>query len=137
MDHSLVVTRSLLKSMKLWSMPWRTPQDGWIIVESSDKMWSIREGNSKPFPSCHKNPMNSMKRQKDMTQEDEHPGWKVSSMLLGESGRQWLIAPERMKELGQKGNDPLLWMCLVGKVKVWCCKVHYWVRTWNPESWCC
>ena len=27
--------------------------------------------------------MNSMKRQKDMTLEDEPPGQKVSSMLLG------------------------------------------------------
>ena len=48
--------------------------------------------------------MNSMKRQKDMTQGDEHPGWKVSNMLLGKSGRQLLTAPERMKEQGQKGN---------------------------------
>ena len=62
--------------------------------------------------------MNSMKRQKDMTQEDEYPGWKVSNMLLQKSGRQLLIAPERMKELGQKGNDLLLWTCLVVKVKV-------------------
>ena len=136
MDHSLVVTRGLLKSMKLWSMPCRTTQDGCIIVESSDKMWSIRGGTSKPFPSCHKNLMNSIKMQKDMTQEDEYPSWKVSNMLLGKSRRQLLIAPERMKELGQKGNDPLLWACLVVKVKVWCCKVQYWIRTWNPERPC-
>jgi len=28
-----------------------------------------------------------------------------------------LIAPERMKWLGQSGNDVQLWMCLVVKVK--------------------
>ena len=45
--------------------------------------------------------MNSMERQKDMTLEDETPGWKVSSMVLGKSGGQLLVAPERMKRLGQ------------------------------------
>ena len=44
------------------------------MVESSDKMWSLGEGNGKPLQySCLENPMNSMKRQKDMTLEDEPP----------------------------------------------------------------
>ena len=43
-----------------------------VIVESSDKMWSTEGGNGKPLQySCPENPMNSMKRQKDMTPEDE------------------------------------------------------------------
>jgi len=33
---------------------------------------------------------------------DEPPGCKVSSMILGKSRRQLLIAPERMKCLGQR-----------------------------------
>ena len=79
-------------------------------------MWSIGGKNGKPFQySCHKNPMNSMKKQKD--REDEPPGQKVFNMLLGKSGRQSLKAPERMKQLGQSGNDAQLWMCLVVKVK--------------------
>ena len=62
--------------------------------------------------------MNSMKREKHMTPKDEPlPGWKVSSMLLGKNREQLLIAPERMKWLGQSGNETLLWMCLVVKVK--------------------
>ena len=63
--------------------------------------------------------MDSMKRQKDMTPEDEHPlGRKVSSMLLGKSGGQLRIAPERMKWLGQRENYTHLWMkYLVVKVK--------------------
>ena len=44
------------------------------MVESTDKMWSTGEGNSKPLQySCLDNPMNSMKRQKDMTLKDELP----------------------------------------------------------------
>ena len=52
-----------------------------------------------------------------MTLEDEFQGQKVSNMLLGKSGGQLLIAPERMKKLGQSGKDAQLWMCLVVKVK--------------------
>ena len=41
-------------------------QDGRVMVERSDRMWSAREGNGKPLQySCLENPMNSMKRQND------------------------------------------------------------------------
>ena len=44
------------------------------MVDSSDKTWSTGEGNGKPLQySCHENPMNSAKRQKDMTMKDELP----------------------------------------------------------------
>ena len=67
--------------------------------------------------SYQEKPMNSMNRQKDTTLEYEPPGWKVFNILLGKSGRQLLIAPEGMKQLGQSRNDAQLWMCLVVKVK--------------------
>ena len=35
--------------MKLWAMPCRATQDGRVMVESSVKMWSTREGNGKPL----------------------------------------------------------------------------------------
>ena len=44
--------------------------------------------------SCLEKPMDSMKRLKDRMLEDEPPtGQKMSSMLLGKSGGQLLIAP--------------------------------------------
>ena len=44
------------------------------MVECSDKMWSPGEGNGKSLQySCHENPLNSMKRQKDRTLKDELP----------------------------------------------------------------
>ena len=53
-------------------MPCRAIQDRWIMVESSDKMWSTGEGNGKPLQySCFENPMISMKRQKYRTLKDE------------------------------------------------------------------
>ena len=37
-------------------------QDGRVMVERSDRMWSTGEGNGKPLQySCLENPMNSMK----------------------------------------------------------------------------
>jgi len=55
-------------------MPCKGTQDGWVIVESSDKTWSTGEGNGKPLQySCFDNPMNSMKRQKDRLLKDELP----------------------------------------------------------------
>ena len=38
-------------------------QDGRVMVERSDRMWSTGEGNGKPLQySCLENPMNSMER---------------------------------------------------------------------------
>ena len=55
-------------------MPFRATQDRWVTMDSSDKKWSTGEGNGKPLKhSCLENPMNSMKRQKDRTLEDELP----------------------------------------------------------------
>ena len=52
----------------------RATQDGRVMVESSDKTWSIGEGNGKPLHySCLENPKNCMKRQKDRALKGELP----------------------------------------------------------------
>ena len=45
-------------------------------------------------------------------------------MHLGKSGGQSLIAPERMKRLGQSGNDAQLWMRLVATAKSSAVKIN-------------
>ena len=78
------------------------------MVESSDKMWSTGEGNGKPLQySGLENPMNSMKRQKDMTLKDELLRSVGAQYATGRSGE---IAPERMKRLNQSENNAPLWM---------------------------
>ena len=53
-------------------MPCGATQDGRVMVERSDRMWSTGEGNGKPLQySCLENPMNSMKRQNDRTLKEE------------------------------------------------------------------
>ena len=74
-------------------------QDGRVMVESTDSMWSTGEGNGKPLQySCLENPMNSMKRQKDRTLKDELPMLAGAHMLLEISGE---ITPGRMKGQSQ------------------------------------
>ena len=72
----IIWTTALFISMKLWGMPCRATQDGWVMAESSHKTWSTGEENGKPLQyPCLENPMNSMKRQKDMTRKMNSPGW--------------------------------------------------------------
>ena len=69
-------------------MPCRATQDGWVVVESSDKTWSTGEGNGKPFQySCLENPMNSMKRQKDRIPKDELPRLVGAQYATGDQWR--------------------------------------------------
>ena len=58
------------------------------MMESSEKMWSTGEENSKTLQySCLKNPMNSLKRQKDMTLKDELPRSVDAQYATGEEWR--------------------------------------------------
>ena len=55
-------------------MPCGATQDGRVMVEGSDRMWSTGEGNGKPLQySCLENPMNSMKRQNERILKEELP----------------------------------------------------------------
>ena len=56
---------------------------------------------------------------------------KVSSMLLGKSGGQLLIAPERTKSLGLKQKCLSVADVSGGESKVQCCKEQYCIGTWN------
>ena len=89
-------------------MPCKATQDGWVMVESSDKTRSTGEGNDKPLQySCLENPMNSMKRQKDRTLKDELPRSVVTQYATEISGE---ITPERMKKWSQSENNAQVWM---------------------------
>ena len=58
---------------------------GWVMVVGSDKVWSTGEGNGKPLQhSCFENPMNSMKRRKDMKLKDVLPRSVGAQYATGE-----------------------------------------------------
>ena len=80
-------------------MPCRATQDGQVMEESSDKMWSTGEGNGKPLQySCLENPMNSMKRQNDRILKGE---------LLGSIGAQYATGDQwRNNSKKNEGMEP-------------------------------
>ena len=80
-------------------MPCGATQDGWVMLERSERMWSAGEGNGKPLQfSCLENPMNSMKRQKDRTLKDE---------LLRLAGAQYATGDQwRNNSRENKGMEP-------------------------------
>ena len=85
-------------------MLFRATQDGRVMVESCDKMCSTGEGNGKPLQySCLKNPMNSMKRQKDRTLKDELPRSVGAQYATGD---QWRNNSRKNEEMEQKQIQP-------------------------------
>ena len=58
------------------------------MIESTEEMWFTGEGNGKPIQnSCLEKPMNSVKRQKDMTLKDELPRQVGAQYATGEEWR--------------------------------------------------
>ena len=64
-------------------------QDGRVMVERSERMWSTEEGNNgKPLQySCLENPMNSMKRQNDRILKEELPRSVGAQYATGDQWR--------------------------------------------------
>ena len=69
-------------------IPCRATQDGCVMVESSDKMWSAGEGNGKPLQySYAENLRNCMKRQKDRILKEELPRLVGAQYATGDQWR--------------------------------------------------
>ena len=81
-------TTALSNSMKL-SHACRATQDGRVMVERSDRMWSTGEGNGKPLQySCLENPVNSMKRQNDRILKEILPRSVGAQYATGDKWRK-------------------------------------------------
>ena len=80
-------TIALSNSMKL-SHARRATQDGRVMVDRSDRMWSTGEGNGKPLQySCLENLMNSMKKQNDKILKEELPKSLGAQYATGDQWR--------------------------------------------------
>ena len=76
----------------------RGHQDGRVMVERSDRIWSTGEGNGKALQySCLENTMNSMKRQKDITLKNELPRSVGAQYATGEEWRNNYRKNEEME----------------------------------------
>ena len=105
----------------------RATQDGQVIMEGPDKMWSTGEANGKPLQySCFENPMNSMKRQKDRTLKDELPRSVGAQYATGD---QWRTNSRKDEEMEPKQKQhPVVDMTGDGS-KVQCRKEQYCIGT--------
>ena len=66
----------------------RATQNGQVMVERSDRMWSTGEGNGKPLQnSCLENPMDSKKRQNDRIPKEELPRSLGAQYATGDQWR--------------------------------------------------
>ena len=113
-------------------MPCRATQDGWVMVESSDKKWSTGEGNGKPLQDCClENPMNSMKRKKGKTLKDELPRSVAIQYATGEECRTTFRKKEE-KEPKQKQHPVVDVTGDGGKAR--CCQEQYYIGSWLIRS---
>ena len=83
-------------------------QDGRVMVERSDTMWSTGEGNGKPLQSsCLENLMNTMKRQNDRILKEELPRSIGAQYATGD---QWRNNSRKNDGMEPKQNNTQLWM---------------------------
>ena len=88
------------------SHAYRATQNGWVMVESSDKMWPTGKWNGEPLQySFLENSMNSMKRQKYMTLKDKLPNSVGAQYATEKTGD---ITTERVNRQSQSKNNTQL-----------------------------
>ena len=107
-------------------------QDGWVMVDRSDRMWSTGEGNGKPLQySCLENPMSSMTKQKDRTLKDKLPGLVGAQYA---TGVQWRNNSRKNEGMEPKQKQHSVVDGTGDRSKVPCCKEQYCIGTWNVRS---
>ena len=113
-------------------MPCGATQDGWVMVERSDRMWSTGEGNGKPLQySCLENTMNSMKRQNDSILKEELPR-SVGAQYA--TGNQWRNNSRKNERMEPKLKPYPVVDVTGNRSKVRGCKEQYYIGTWNVRS---
>ena len=113
-------------------MPCGVTQNGQVMVERSDRMWSTGEGNGKPLQySCLENHMNSMKRQKDRTLKDELPRLVGAQHATGD---EWRNNSRQNEGIEPKQKQHPAVDGTADRSKVQCYKEQYCIGTWNVRS---
>ena len=124
-------TTALSNSMKL-SHAHGATQDGQVMVERSDRMWSTGEGNGKPLQYyCLENPMNSMKRQNDRILKEELPRSVGAQYATVD---QWRNNSRKNEGMEQKQKQYPAVDVTGDRSKVPCYKEQYCIGTWNVRS---
>ena len=119
-------TTALSNSMKP-SHACGATQDGRVMVERPDRMWSTGEGNGKPLQySCLENPMNSRKRQNDKIPKEELPRSVGAQHATGD---QWRNNSRKNEGMEPKQKHYPAVDVTDDRSKVRCCKEQYCIGT--------
>ena len=110
----------------------RATQDRWVIVESSDKTWSTGGGHGNPLQySCQENPMNSMRRKKDLTPENGPHKSEGVQYTTGKEQRAVTNSSRKNEAAEPKRKQHAVVDVSGGESKVLCYKEQYGMGTWN------
>ena len=113
-------------------MPCGATQDGQVMVERSDRMWSTGEGNGKPLQySCLENPMNSMKRQNDRILREKLLRSVGAQYATGD---QWRNNSRKNEGMESKQKQYPIVDVTGERRKIRCCKEQYCIGSWNVRS---
>ena len=124
-------TTAFSNSMKLSHARGAT-QDGWVMVERFDRMWSTGEGNGKPLQySCLENPIDSMKRQNDRILKEELPRSVPISGAQYATGDQCRNNSRKNEGMKPKQKQYPVVDVTGDRSKVRCCKEQYCIGTWK------
>ena len=113
-------------------MPCGATQDGQVMVERSDRMWSTGEGNGNPLQySCLENPMSSMRRQNDRTLKEELPRSVGAQYATAD---QWRNNSRKNEGMEPKQKQHPVVDGTGDRSKVRGCKEQYCIGTGNVRS---
>ena len=113
-------------------MPYRATQDRWVTVKSADKTWSTGGGNGNTLQhSGSENPMKGIKRQKDMTPEDEPLWLEGVQCVTGEKQRAITNNFRKKEAAGPKWKQHSVVDVSGGESEVQCYEEQYCIGTWN------
>ena len=108
-------------------MPCGGPQDGQVMVERSDRMWSTGEGNGKPLQnSCLENPMKSTQRQTHRILKEQLPRAVDAQYATRD---QWRKNSRKNEGMEPKQKQYPAMDVTGDRSKVQCCKEHYCIGT--------
>ena len=103
----------------------RATQDGRVMVERSDRMWSTGKGNGKPLQySCLENPMHSRTRQTDRILKEEPPRLVGAQYATGD---QWRNNSRKNEGIEPKQKQYPAVDVTGDRSKVQCCKERYYI----------
>ena len=107
-------------------------QDGWVMVERSDRMWTTGEGNGKPLQYSYlENTMNGMKRQNERILNEKLPRSVGAQYATGD---QWRNNSRKNEGMEPKQKEYPAVDETGDRRKIRCCKEQYCIGTWNVRS---